>query len=139
MSFLSGLFGRKKQTQEQVLHIEGEGDYDLDVVGESHYQDALLSICGRRTAESQRKQVVARLVHEDTNPHDNQAIRVEIGGKTVGYLSREEARSLRQELVKLGHPGITVECDAIIVGGWDKGAGDTGHFGVRLDLPVDDD
>jgi hypothetical protein len=26
----------------------------------------------------------------------------------------------------------------MIRGGWDRGGRDTGHFGVRLDLPVED-
>lgn len=36
-----------------------------------------------------------------------------------------------------GCPGADVKCSAMIVGGWDRGKGDTGYFGVKLDLPVE--
>lgn len=54
---------------------------------------------------------------------------------TVGYLSRKNAREYRKRLKKAGYQGITATCFAIIVGGWDRGGGDRGHFGVKLDLP----
>jgi hypothetical protein len=61
---------------------------------------------------------------------------VEIDGHIVGHLSRENARQYRNKLKEAGHPRITASCRAIIVGGWDRGGSDRGHFGVRLDLPA---
>jgi hypothetical protein len=75
---------------------------------------------------------VSKCVH---NPYDSKAIRVDIQGNTVGYLSRENARQYRKRLEKAGHKGMTATCFAMVVGGWDRGSGDKGHFGVRLDLP----
>ncbi|MCZ7599752.1 MAG: HIRAN domain-containing protein [Gammaproteobacteria bacterium] len=80
--------------------------------------------------------MTAHLVHEDDNPHDRYAVRVDIHGKTVGYLSRELALEFRKSIAELGHPGLTAKCNALIVGGWNRGDGDTGHFGVKLDLPT---
>lgn len=71
-------------------------------------------------------------------PYDNKAIRVDIQGETVGYLSRELARNFRERMKEAGHPGLTARCSAIIVGGWDRGGGDIGYFGVKIDLPTDD-
>lgn len=107
-------------------------------MGELTYQSALSAICGGRTEAGHRKIVVATLVHEDDNPHDNQAIRVDVGATTVGYLSRANARRYRKKLREAGHPGITATCSAMIVGGWERGGGDKGDFGVKLDLPTDD-
>jgi len=115
-------------------NITGNQKYDVDIVGESNYQPVLAAICGKRTAQSVKKIVTASLVHEDENPHDQNAVRVDIEGKTVGYLDRENAKKYRKLLAKAGQPGATTTCQAIIVGGWDDGNGRTGFFGVKLDL-----
>ena len=80
----------------------------------------------------------AVLILEHANPYDSKAVQVLIGGRVCGYLSRENARAYRRQLKKAGHPNMTASCRAMIVGGWDRGAGDRGHFGVRLDLPHDE-
>ncbi len=136
MGLFSWLFGKQEVTPAAIANLPGPGTYSLDVVGESNYQAALESICGGRSTRSQEKIMEATLIHEDDNPYDNQAISVRIQGKTVGYLSRKEARKYRKQLKQAGYPGITAKCSAMIVGGWDKGGGDRGHFGVRLDLPT---
>ncbi len=138
MGFFSWLFGKQEVTPAAIANLPGPGTYSLDVVGESNYQTALESICGGRSTRSQEKIVEATLIHEDDNPYDNQAISVSIQGKTVGYLSRKDARKYRKQLKQAGYPGITAKCSAMIVGGWDKGGGDRGHFGVRLDLPTEE-
>jgi hypothetical protein len=73
---------------------------------------------------------------EDSNPFDDKAVRVAIEGRTVGYLSRNDARSYRKQLKHLGHARIVCNCRAVIVGGWRRSRSDEGHFGVKLDLPV---
>ena len=62
----------------------------VDVVGESHYQDALEEICGGRTKYDVYKRVKATLIPEDDNPVDPLAVRVEIEGRTVGYLNKRK-------------------------------------------------
>lgn len=143
MGLFSWLFGEAKKPEARrpgaIANLPGPGSYSLDVVGESKYQSALEKICGGRTAEGHKKIVQATLIHENDNPYDNKAIRVDIEGMTVGYLSRDNAREYRERLKEGGHPGITANCSAIIVGGWDRGAKDKGHFGVKLDLPTDEE
>lgn len=145
MGLFSWLLGERSQNKNQdqkqnktLANLPGPGTYSADIVGESKHQSTLEAICGGRTDEGHEKVVVATLVHEDDNPYDKKAIRVDIGGRTVGYLSRENARQYRKRLKEAGHPGITATCSAMIVGGWDRGDGDTGHFGVKLDLPTGD-
>jgi hypothetical protein len=136
-SWLSGGGKHMRTTTEKVANItNAPGTYDVDVVGESHYQDALEAICGGRTEHGHRHEAEAYLAPEDDNPHDAKAVRVQIQNRVVGYLDRETARSFRKQMKNIGMIGVVAKCNAIIVGGWDRGAGDRGHFGVKLDLPT---
>ena len=128
--------GRSGATPSVSGNLPGPGTYEFDIVGESKYQEALESICGGRTEDSAALQTEAALVLEDSNAYDNMAVRVDIQGQTVGYLSKKDARNYRKQLRQLGHPNITCSCNAMIVGGWERSRSDRGHFGVKLDLPV---
>lgn len=132
-SLLGWLFGRRQILVE--ANLPGPGLFAIDVVGESQYQRAIEIAAGGRTEDGSNAIVEAILVLEDSNPYDDQAVQVRIGGRVVGYLSRENARNYRRELAAIGHPKITTRCQAKIVGGWDRGPDDRGHFGVKLDLP----
>ena len=116
------------------VFIEGPGTFLVDVVGESNYQPALEAASAAR--EEGRRTVIADavLLLEDDNPYDDQAVVVQIGGRTVGYLNRADARTYRANLEAAGHPRIVARCKARIIGGWDR-AGIKGAYGVKLDLP----
>ncbi len=102
------------------------------VVGESHYQEALLStsrICfpgpeGRLT-------FTAALVPELENPYDSNAIAVYSPEGKLGYFSRGTAIDYRQlfaEVARLGYHGAA--CEAYLTGG----TTDKPSFGVVLHL-----
>lgn len=112
----------------------------MDVAGESFYPESFKALCGSRSIFGVDMKVRARLELEDTNPHDKYAVRVAIEGHQVGYLSREHARAFRR-LVRYGSLSVheVFECAALICGGWDKGGGDVGHYGVRLDIKLYDE
>ena len=133
MGFLFKIFGEKES-----IFIEGDGGYDLEVVGESNYQKHLKKLCAGYSKEGSRTEVVAKLHHEDRNPHDPKAIRVDINGKTVGYLCREDARLYRKRIKKTGHEGIIVSCNAKIFGGKKVGLFKKTYFGVWIDLPIEE-
>ena len=82
-----------------------------------------------RTGTSKRNSFL-----KDENPHDSMAVRVDINGTTVGYLSRDHARTYRRGLSKAGYGTANAYCEALIRGGWDRGEGDRGFYGVYLDL-----
>lgn len=130
--------GRLSTAAKPAGHIRGNGEFDCEVVGESHYQTALERIAGGRSDDGAEHGCTAVLVPEPQNKHDKNAIRVDIDGVTVGYLSRSDARDLGKVLRGKGLGGTTLTVNAMIVGGWDRGGGDRGHFGVRLDIPSDD-
>lgn len=120
-------------TTQSGFRINGSGHFDFDVVGEASYQGALLSIAGPKSANGAEKYCDANLVPEDNNRYDKNAVAVKISGKTVGYLSRSDARYWRKRLSIQGRSGQTATARAVIVGGW-KRRGDEGSFGVRLDI-----
>jgi NAD-dependent DNA ligase len=119
-------------------HLQGSGAFALPIVGESHYLETLEAICGPRSNDGEDRRVEAQLVLENDNPHDSMAVRVDIQGQTVGYLSREHARQYRRQLERAGYASTDAYCNACIRGGWDRGEDDQGHYGVFLDLPIDD-
>lgn len=110
----------------------------FQAAAELHYQDALSRLCGGKQRDSADVCFSAWLYLENSNPYDHLAVRVDIQGDTVGYLSRDYARRLRRWLKRHGHTAKAAQCQANIRGGWYRGPDDQGHFGVFLDLPLRD-
>jgi hypothetical protein len=107
------------------------GDRDLEVVGESFYQDNLWRLAAARPGEPVRVEVTAVLVTEDGNPYDSNAIAVWIDGLKVGHLSRENARVYRPGLLALQRAHrMPIALTGVIVGGGlrDDGPGRLGVF-----------
>lgn len=132
MGFLKRLFGGKPAVELPVIQLPASKGFPLDVVGESNYQATIERICGPRTEAGENRVVTASLVLEDTNPHDPNAVRVEISGQRVGYLSRELAPVYRAWLAANGHGQVVGQCQAKIKGGWQRGDDDIGHYGIYL-------
>jgi hypothetical protein len=79
-----------------------DGEEDLDVVGESFYQDNLWQLVGAQPGDHYRRvEITAVLVPEYDNPHDPNAVGVLIDGLKVGHLSRSDAREYRPGLLAL--------------------------------------
>jgi hypothetical protein len=129
--------GDTLQPPHRPVNLPGPGRFDVEIVGESHYQVALEAICGPRTDDGEDRVVEAWLVLEDTNPYDALAVRVDIDGHPVGYLSRANARAYREQLAAQAVGVVRASCLARIRGGWDRGPDDHGFYGVFLDLPTD--
>nr|WP_143028918.1 HIRAN domain-containing protein [Massilia sp. PDC64] len=125
--------------KDPIPFIRSSGEYRINVAGESFYQQSFAALVGPRSEEGVKIETRAQLTLQDDNPHDKYAVQITIGGHPVGHLSREHARAFRRT-VRYGQLAEheTFECAAIICGGWDRGNGNAGHFGVRLDLNLDD-
>lgn len=109
-------------------------DGRLSVVGESHYQSALQAVVGGRDAYGFENAVAARavLVPEPDNPHDRNAVRVDIDGRPVGHIAREQAVAYQPPLLDLKADGLFGTCPAYIC------CGDEGIYGVWLNLSSPD-
>ena len=127
---------RSAETSGSVepLHIARGRGYTVEVVGEVHRQDALNAICGGKCEDGHDLKTTAQLLLIDDNPYDPNAVGVFINSELVGYIPRDAARHVRAEVIGLSPDERPVTCDAKIVGGWDRGDGDEGHYGVKLSL-----
>src|SRR5690606_12065765 len=81
-----------------LVALAGDGEYGFEVVGESHRQDALSAICGGPCEEGHELYCTATLRPEPTNPHDRNAVAVDIDGRHVAYLSRSDAVDFLSEV-----------------------------------------
>ena len=102
----------------------------------SSHQTALEYIAGGRTWESARHPCFALLIPERDNPYDPQAVYVSVDGYKVGHLTRDWAPKFKAALAASGY--AQAACNALIVGGWDRGSGrkKRGYFGIKLDIAL---
>jgi hypothetical protein len=122
-----GWFTRKPRKAPQQLR-PGRG-WTTEVHGESHYQPAISRSYKRHGGLGSDLKVSATLVPEPTNQHDPNAVRVEIDGRTVGYLPRAKASEYRSML------GLQEgQCSAKITGGHERDNGERAFFGVKLNM-----
>jgi hypothetical protein len=110
-----------------------EGTEDLEVVGESHYQENLWRLVGvSRRDERVRSGIYALLVAEYDNPYDANAVAIWIQGLKVGHLSRADARRYRPGLLRLqDHYRQPIALEGVIAGGGMRQDG-PGRLGVFL-------
>lgn len=123
------------------IELPGNGEFKLQVVGESHYQDALEKASGRRekAAADDRglgafADVEADLVLDNSNPYDQNAVQVIVRGKHVGFLSRGDAKAYREYLQRRGAPTAVGRCGAQIRGGFLLPEGGRAPYGIWLDF-----
>ncbi|WP_407279193.1 HIRAN domain-containing protein [Aromatoleum evansii] len=117
-----------------AFHWPFRGEFDFEIVGESHHQAVLGRLAGAHGTESANAEHVALIVPENQNPHDTQAVAVLISDELVGHMSRQDARSFRRRLAQKNLSNRITSCDAIVVGGWAGPSGSKAQYGVRLDL-----
>jgi hypothetical protein len=78
----------------------------VEVVGESFYQSHLRSIFGPAKRDWSYMNCSAELVLENDNPHDANAVRVDINGGAVGHLSRADAVKFRARYAPYNRNGF---------------------------------
>jgi hypothetical protein len=127
---LEGLKGDAASSGESVHRWPSLGRFEFEVVGESNYQNAIHSIAETNASA----QCLAMIVPEDDNKFDQLAVRIDIQNKTVGYMSRDDARSFRKLLSKKKISGKVTSCDAAIIGGFVLRDGSKASYGVTLDI-----
>ena len=120
---------QSQHTQDEFFDYKGPGGYNVAAVGESNYQDALRFIVGARDGYV-TLHFTAHLYCEDDNPYDSNAVRVMIGSRKVGYLSRDHAAFYRSVIRDAGFGKATAKCQAKVYGGGEEKP----SYGVWLDI-----
>jgi hypothetical protein len=124
---------------DRFAHVFGEitmptaGLRRWEVVGEGPRQEELDTVAGPKQYEGVWAERVATLRPEPDNPHDDQAVAVEIGGLVVGYLEHTEATAHRRLIDRaIAERGVAT-CAAVVNGGWFReDEGSEGSYGVHL-------
>lgn len=110
------------------------GRFDVEVVGEAHYQAALRRICARKGVE-QRLILEAELRRDRGNEYDRNAVAVFVNQAQVGHLGREDARRYRRWIEELSAGRSRVTCPAELAAYWPGYERYEAPFSVKLDLP----
>lgn len=79
----------------EFLMARKTGGFFQEVVGESNYFSNIKKVVGKNGPEVV---VTAELVREPNNRFDNNAVRVDVSGLTVGYIPSEDARDFHELL-----------------------------------------
>lgn len=118
---------------DQFKWLQGDGTFSLSVVAAARYQQELAAIYQDQAADDEDPIVLALLIPGDTNPYIPYAVRVQIRNRTVGSLSRRNARALRARLVRHAIRCQRLRCRAKVSHAWEYTGGD-GQWHVQLDV-----
>jgi hypothetical protein len=126
------------------MPIDISGSERIEVVGESFYRPALRELSHQGDGSPAGASLRASLVCDPTNPYDQNAVKVMIGGSHVGHLSRELAALVTEPIAGLMRDHGAVECAAEIHGSDPEfGQGvvlwvDIGRLGLVLSDPEEE-
>lgn len=127
-----GFFSRKAVSEQREIRVtdsavetyvknklvavsyQGDGIFEQRVVGLNYHDDECAAVLRAvDDINSGREEMSADLIREPSNPHDRNAIRVDILGNTVGYIPRDAAASMAQRLDARGR-NIEIQCPALV-------------------------
>lgn len=118
------LIKKKQDNNDGLKKTNSVNSYSYEIVGEQSYQQNLKKIAGPKKEQSKYFECMANVISEPTNKYDQNAIKVQINGLLVGYLSKKEAQRLSGKKINKTLP-------AVINGGWNDGNSE-GSYGVKL-------
>ena len=133
-------FLRRSKTSavEAVLLKERRGRRFVHAVGEASYQKELREIVkqnGGTNVDGVKIEVHVAFVPEPDNKHDHNAVSIQMDGKKVAYLSREDAVDYQDVIQYLASRKRFGACRAFIIGG----SRDKPSYGVFLDVADPDE
>lgn len=118
------VIARTSESNKKTINYNNSQNYTYEIVGEQSYQNNLHRIAGKKGKVSKFLEVMATATSEPSNPFDKNAVKVEINGLLVGYINKNDAKSIAGKRIKKAIP-------AVIVGGWLDGDSE-GSYGVKL-------
>ena len=129
---------RTKQAEawkELKTRVFSTRDFDVAVVGESNYQDALRRSKREVKDYDGKAYITAIVVREPDNKFDSGAVKVMNGRlETIGYLSRPVAAKYGESIELWEAEGYSLRCQAVLAGG----TGKRKNIGAWLDLASPD-
>jgi hypothetical protein len=131
VGFLSNLLG--SGNSPKIGTVDGDGEFNYNIVGESQYKEALARIVKSATDDQRDAGEIyctAVVIPEPDNKFDPNAIKVTINGATVGYIPRTDTADVRKAFKAANVDGFS--CPAVV--GWNADNLASGIIGVRLDL-----
>jgi hypothetical protein len=103
--------------------------WTIEVVGEAQFQENLEREYRAHAGTGHDVKAAAALIPDEENLYDRNAVRVKVGRRQVGFLSRKMAAEYRAAV-----GDSSGQCKAKIVGGFALNDGTTAHFGVKPNL-----
>lgn len=88
----------------------------------------LLRRAGRHGHLTMRSRRRSSLCRSATTRYDSNAVRVDVGGRCVGYLARGDAEAYQPRLLDMARRGIVAVCPGRIMGGGSR------YYGIHLHL-----
>jgi hypothetical protein len=140
MGILKRIFGGTSaeavDSSREILILEGLDT--LEVVGESYCQDVLWELVGGNSGQRVRVEVIGTLNPQPDNKYDPNAIAVHIENSKVGFVAKELAAEIIEELNDLikTNGGKVIGLRGVIAGGGDRDDG-PGMLGVFLEFPAE--
>lgn len=114
----------------EKARVNSKTSYNYDIVGESYRRENLLEIINNHDAISIGKlHVEAILDPEPSNPFDENAVKVLIDGKHVGYIPKSDSKRVSNLISESGLDSMKVKARI----GWDKNQ-TTQFIGVKIAL-----
>ena len=130
-------FNTRKLSSVPTVWLHGRRKYRFTVVGASIYRSALERLCGVDLQAWHGRKLKAILVPEYGSPNKDDAVRVEINGRTVGYLPGDAAFECCRRLRASGSAVVRGQCRArITVLSQRQRKRYSEEFAIHLDLPA---
>lgn len=132
------LFKKRKSVPTTLKVTVYSGEKRLEVRGEVYYQDALAQLAGPKTEDGYDLPVDCVLIREPDNEFDANAIAVYAAqahtdkAVMVGHVNRVAAVVWAPVIDAKNAAGEQVGLVGRIRGGWERGDGDSGYYGITL-------
>jgi hypothetical protein len=125
----------KPLSEKEMVFLMRTSKFELDITREDQYRATLKAIYEPCVPRGVNQFETAWFILEDRNPHNKNAVRVEIRCKQVGDPTPEAAILSCQHLKARGTPKADAQCQTVIRGGWISSDGRKGSYGVSLAIP----
>ncbi|MBY0467083.1 MAG: hypothetical protein K2W33_19255 [Burkholderiales bacterium] len=109
-------------------------EYNFELVGTEFYQGELQHIANHHGNQQAATPLTAMLIPVDDNRLDDTAVRVDVDGLTVGYLSRIDSKGYHRRMAELKQKVMPTACAAMLVARAARQSGQPAQFTIKLGM-----